>query len=380
MRSLRLLPIAVLVAASAACTSGEKIEGSSAARQGGAPRRAAVPIAAEAVVQKAVPLDLQVIGTVEPSSTVTVHAQTTGQLTSIGFAEGDDVKEGEVLFTLDRRPLEAVVKQAEANLQRDMAQVENARMQAKRLRELADRGIATREQVETAQANLQALEGTIEADRASVENAQIALQYATISAPISGRTGALRVHLGGLVRVNDTTPLVIINRLSPINVTFAIPEAQLSALKSYMAKGALTVQVRPPNDTGPPSSGRLTFVDNAVDQTTGTIRVKGLFDNANQRLWPGQFVNVTVTLATDPDAIVAPSAAVQMGQDGPYVFVVKQDKTVEMRRIAVGRTHESGTIVTSGLTSGELVVTDGHLRLEPGSHVVIRNEAAKTGQ
>jgi len=334
-----------------------------------------VPITVGRVVQKPVPLQLQVIGTVEPSSTVAIRAQVTSELTSVTFKEGDDVREGQLLFTFDQRPLEAAVKQAEANLQRDTAEAANAAAQARRASELAARGIATREQVETASTNANALDATVRADAAAVENARVQLQYATIKAPISGRTGALQVHPGNLVRANDTTPLVVINQIKPINVTFAVPEAQLPLLKQYLAKGAVHVQAEAPSEDDRPSEGRITFVDNAVDPTTGTIRVKGSFPNGDARLWPGQFVNVVMTLATDPDALVVPSAAVQVGQQGSYVFVVKPDHTAEMRTVEVGRTVGSDTLVVKGLTAGETVVTDGQLRLGPGTRVSIKGEA-----
>ncbi len=386
MRCFRPVLIASLFVSSlinAACSGAGKVEGSSAPVPAGAasgPRGGAVPILAQRAVKKPIPLDLEAIGSVEPSSTVAVHAQITGQLTSVGFKEGDDVKQGEVLFTLDRRPFDAAVKQAEANLQRDTAQAENAQVQSKRFVELSERGIATREQVETSRANADALEGTIAADRAALDNARIQLQYATITAPLPGRTGALMAHEGSLVRANDTTPLVVINQLSPINVTFAIPEAQLPALKTYMAKGSVSVKVQPPSEADSPAVGHVTFVDNSVDQTTGTIRVKGSFINGDHRLWPGQFVNVTLTLATDPNAVVVPSAAVQIGPDGSFVFVVKDDQTVEMRKVKVERTRDEDSIIASGLTDGETVVTDGHLRLVEGSRVSIRPGSKGAGE
>jgi membrane fusion protein, multidrug efflux system len=352
--------------------------GTGSGAPGGGATTAAVPVAVGRVVQKAMPLDLQVIGNVEPSSTVSVHAQITGQLTSVNFKEGDDVKQGQVLFTLDRAPLEAALKQAEANLQRDTAQAANAAAQAQRFVDLASRGIATKEQVETSRANADALTGTIAADRAALDTARIQLQYATIAAPISGRTGALMAYPGALVRANDTTPLVVINQLSPVNVSFAVPESQLTAIKQYMNKGALAVSAQAPGDAAPVSIGRLQFVDNAVDQTTGTIKAKASFANTDHRLWPGQFVNVTMTLSRDPNAIVVPTAAVQTGQQGAYVFVVKGDHTTELRSVTVGRFLGNETIILSGLVADETVVTDGHLRLLPGSHVVVKGESQRT--
>jgi multidrug efflux system membrane fusion protein len=358
----------------AAAVSAQQTSGRGAAGRGGG---GAVPVSVGNVVRKTMPLDLRVIGSVEPASTVEIRSQITGQLTAVGFKEGDDVKQGDVLFSLDRRPLEAALKQAEANLQRDTAQSANAQVQAQRLEDLSQRGIVSRDQLDTSKAAAAALAGTIEADRAAVENARIQLQYATINAPISGRTGRLMVHEGSLIRANDTTPMVVINQLSPINVTFAVPEAQLTGLKRYMQLGPVSVNVAPPSDPTTKSTGRVTFVDNAVDPTTGTIKIKGSFPNVNHLLWPGQFVNVVITLSADKDAIVVPSAAIQTGQDGQYVFVVKKDQSVELRTVQPGRAVGNETIVTTGLQPDEIVVTDGHLRLVPGAKITVRREGEK---
>jgi multidrug efflux system membrane fusion protein len=360
---------------SAGCAGEDGAAGSTAAGNGRGGRGAggaAIPVATGTVVQKAMPIEITVIGAAEAFSSVAIRAQTTGQLTSVNFTEGDDVTAGQVLFTLDRRPLEAALQQAQANLDRDLAQAANAAQQAKRYDELAQRGIATREQVDTSRTTVTALNATVEADKAAVENAKVQLQYATITAPITGRTGALMVHEGNLVRANDQTPLVVINQVAPISVSFAIPEARLPELKKYMAGGALRVTANPPNDDAAPAVGRISFVDNAVDQTTGTIRVKGTFPNADRRLWPGQYVNVVVTLTTDPEAVVVPSVAVQAGQQGSYVFVVNAEQKVDLRPVIVKRTSATETVIESGLTPGEVVVTDGHLRLVPGSRITVK--------
>jgi multidrug efflux system membrane fusion protein len=323
------------------------------------------------------PVEVRAIGTVEPARTVAVRAQITGELTSVNFKEGDDVQAGQVLFTLDKRPFEAALKQAEANLSRDLAQSENTSAVAKRTNELAERGIATREQVGTANSSAQAADATVGADRAAVENARVQLQYATITAPITGRTGVLMVHPGNLVRASDATSLVVINQLSPINVSFAVPEAQLAPLKRYLAEGGVHVNVQQPGEAAKPVAGRIGFIDNSVDPTTGTIKVKGAFDNLDHRLWPGQYVNVVVTLATDPKALVVPTPAVQQGPQGTYVYIVKQDQTAELRPVTVGRVSGEETIITKGVSDGETVVTDGHLRLVPGSRVAIKAAVGK---
>ena len=370
-----LLPAAVISISllSAGCAA-EDAAATANARGGGRGGGAAVavPVTVAQVVQKSMPIEITVIGAAEPYSSVSIRSQITGQMTAVNFTEGDDVKAGQVLFALDRRPLEAALEQAKANLDRDIAQAANAAAQFKRFQELADRGIATKEQVDTARTSMTALNATVNADRAALENAQVQLQYATITATISGRTGALQVHEGNLVRANDQTPLVVINQIAPISVTFAIPEARLPELKRYMARGALRVTATPPKDEAPPAVGRISFVDNQVDQTTGTIKLKGTFPNEDRRLWPGQFLNVTVTLTNDPTAIVVPTAAVQAGQQGQYVFVVKDDRTVEMRSVVVSRTSSAETVLANGVKPGETVVTDGHLRLVPGSLISVK--------
>src|SRR5687767_14063257 len=318
----------------------------------------AVPVTVSRVVEKEMPLDVNVVGTAEAFSTVAVRAQVTGELKDVHFKQGDDVQAGQVLFTLDHRPLEAALHQAEANLARDTAQAANAKVIAQRMEDLVERGVGTREQRDTARTTAAALDAVVGANRAAVENAKVQLQYATIRAPIAGRTGALMVHAGNLVRANDQLPLVVINQVTPIYVSFGIPEGLLPELRRYMAMRELDVEALPPNEEIAPATGRITFVDNQVDQTTGTIRIKATFANSNRRLWPGQFVNVRVRLTSDPRALVVPSVAVQAGPDGQYVYVVKDDK-VEMRPVEVARTAGSETILKQGVKPGEIVVTDG---------------------
>jgi membrane fusion protein, multidrug efflux system len=371
LRSL-LDPLAVVATLAAiGCTaSGQTPERAAGGRGGsGSP---AVPVATAKVEQKAVPLDIRVIGSAEAYSNVAVHPQITGQLTSVDFKEGQDVKKGEIIFTLDFRPLEAALEQARANLARDTAQAVNARASSARYQDLQGRGIATKEQADQSRTSADALDATVEADRAAVDNAKVQLQYATIMAPISGRTGVLLVHEGNLVRANDTTPLIVINQISPIYVSFGIPEGQLPDLKRYLAQGSIAVEAAPPGETAT-SRGRITFIDNAVDPTTGQIKIKASFPNDDRKLWPGQFVNVTLTLKIEPNAIVVPTAAVQDGQQGNYVFVLKPDRTVELRGIAVERETAESTIVRNGLTQGEIVVTDGQLRLAAGTKVSVKS-------
>jgi multidrug efflux system membrane fusion protein len=338
----------------------------------------AVLVTVAPVVRKTMPLEIRVIGTAEAESTVAVHAQITGAITSVNFKEGDDVTEGQELFTLDRRPLEATLAQVEANLARDLATSSNARTQAGRYQTLAARGLVSGQEMQASTTAAAALEATVEADRAAVENAKVQLEYATIKAPISGRTGALIVHPGNLVRANDATPLVVINRIAPINVSFGIPEGQLPAFKRYLAERTLRVEANAPSETVA-SMGHIAFIDNAVDPTTGTIKIKGSFANEDRRLWPGQFVNVVVTLRMDSTAIVVPTAAIQAGQRGDFAYVVKPNQTVDLRSVTIDRTAGAESVVKDGLAPGETVITDGQLRLVAGSHIKVKSDATQPG-
>jgi multidrug efflux system membrane fusion protein len=359
----------------AATTTLPACSASNAGPSTGGQSQPAVPVTVTRVVEKEMPLHVTAVGTVEAFSTVAVRAQVTGEMKAVNFRQGDDVEAGQVLFELDPRPLEAALNQAEANLQRDTAQAANAQVIARRMEDLVEKGVGTREQRDTARTTAAALDAVVGANKAAVENARVQLQYATIRAPIAGRTGALMVHAGNLVRANDQTPLVVINQVTPIYVSFGIPEALLSDLRRYMVQRELEVQALPPNDPGPAASGRITFVDNQVDQTTGTIRIKATFANTNRALWPGQFVNVTIRLASDPHAIVVPSVAVQAGPEGSYVYVVKSDQTVEMRHVSVKRTAGTETVIQEGVKADETVVTDGQLRLVPGSRISVKSSA-----
>ncbi len=329
-------------------------------------RAATVPVVVATAALKNVPVEVRAIGAVETQWTVGVKSMVAGELTKVYFQEGQDVKKGELLFTIDKRPFEAELAQAEATLARDIAQAANARSQALRYQNLLKDGVVAKEQTEQMQTSSDALEAAVRADRAAAENARVQLQYCSIYAPISGRTGNLMVHGGNVVKANDVA-LVTINQISPIYASFAVPEQFLPEIKKHMARGKLRVEAGPPGQ--PPSAGTLSFVDNAVDAATGTIKLKGLFANAERRLWPGQFVNVVLTLATQAGAVVVPSQAVQTGQQGQYVYVVKSDMTAEPRSVVLDRIVESEAVIQKGVQPGEVVVTDGHLRLVPGAKV-----------
>ncbi len=328
----------------------------------------AVPVTMAPVTQKTVPVELKAIGNAETYAGVSVKSQVDGQLGRAYFHEGQDVKQGNLLFTIDARPFEATLRQAEANLAKDTAQAKHANSDAEKFLKLADAGIASREQYDESRTNAEALDAAARADKAAVENAQVQLGYCTIRSPIDGRTGSLLVHPGNLVKANDAT-LVVINQIRPIYVNFAVPEAYLPEVKQRMAAGSLRVRATVAGEENHPQEGVLTFVDNSVDVATGTIHLKGTFPNPEKRLWPGQFVNVSLTLSERTNAVVAPSQAVQTGQMGQYVFVVKPDFTADIRPVTAGPAAGGDTVIEKGLQPGEKVITDGQLRLYPGAKV-----------
>jgi multidrug efflux system membrane fusion protein len=303
---------------------------------------------------------------------VQVKTQVPGELTGVFFKEGEDVKRGQLLFTLDPRPLESDLKRQQATLARDQAEAANARAQATRYAKLMEEGIVAREQYDQYRTQAEAMEAVAQADKNAVETARLQLAYTKIFAPLAGRTGSLLVHRGNIVKENDDkSVLVAINQLTPIYVEFAVPERYLPQVKAQTSAGKLKVQALAPGETTP-EEGILTFVDNTVDPTTGTIRMKGTFDNPSRKLWPGQFVDVVLRLSERPNAVVVPTQAVQTGQQGPFVFVIKNDMTAEQRPVKTGESVGSETIIEQGVRPGERVVTDGQLRLVPGSRVEIR--------
>jgi multidrug efflux system membrane fusion protein len=345
----------------------------SAQSAGPAPPAQVVPVVVATVQQRNVPLQLRAIGRVETFSTVSLKSQVSGEILSVHFKPGQDVKKGDLLFKVDSRTFEAALRQAEGNLARDVAQLENAQIQARRYAQLAEQGIVAKQLADQTTANADALDASVRADRAAIDYAKLQIEYCTIRAPMDGRTGTLLVYPGTLVKSNDVPILVVINQISPAYVEFAIPEQNLTAVKRHMASGKLSVDAQIPDDARP-ARGMLSFVDNAVDRTTGTIRLRATYSNEDARLWPGQFVNVTLTLAEQANAIVAPSEAVQTGQAGQFVFVVKSDSSAEMRPVTVSRTTDGLAIIEKGLQPGETVVIDGQVSLVPNSKVSIKKK------
>jgi multidrug efflux system membrane fusion protein len=417
--TLLAISLFLVVACSAETKTGEK-------------PRPGIPVHVGTVWQKDVPVQLRAIGSVEAYSTVTIKSMVGGQIYRVHFKDGQDVKKDDLLFTIDPRPFEAALKQAqanlgrdtaqisqveanlakdlaqvsqaEANLTKDLAQAEYARKDASRYKYLAEKGYVAQQQYDQVRTNAEALEATVLADQAAVENARATIQadkaalenakaavrasaaavenariqlgYCYIRSPMNGRTGSVLIQQGNVVKANDL-PIVNINQINPIYVTFSVPEKNLPEIKKYKAARKLKVEAIVAGDEQHPEQGILTFVDNTVDATTGTIRLKATFENKERRLWPGQFVNAILTLTVQRDAVVVPSQAVQMGQQGQYAFVVKPDLTVESRSLVVSRMINGETVITQGLKPGEKVVTDGQLRLVPGAKVEVKSVPSK---
>jgi multidrug efflux system membrane fusion protein len=333
-----------------------------------------VPVTVASAQRKSVPLQIRAIGNVEAYASVSIKSQVNGLLEKVYFREGDDVRKGQLLFAIDSRPYEAALRQAKAAVARDAAQEKYARRQAKRYGELLSDGIVTQDQFDQLTANADALAESVQAGRAAVDNATVQLGYCSIRSPLDGRTGNLMVQQGNLVKANDTQVLVTLNQITPIHVTFSVPEKELAEIRKYMAAGTVKVEAVFPDAAASSEQGTLSFLDNAVDATTGTIKIKGTFANRERRLWPGQFITVILTLTTVPDAVVLPSQAVQTGQTGSYVFVVKTDRSVELRPVITGGIHAGEIIIEKGVRPGETVVTDGHLQLVPGARVSLKTE------
>ena len=429
--SLLMLSLAYL------CSACNASEAESSGKEAG--KKRAVPVVVATATQKTIPIQLSATGTVEAYSTVSVKSQVGGQLTGVYFQQGQNVKKGDLLFKIDSRPLQAAlmqanaakakdlaqvkqaqanvlkaiadVNQAKANVVKDKAQATNADVQAQRYTRLLKQGAISKEQaqqyqttadaqqatvkadqggvanaqaaVAAAQADVQNAEAAVASDEAAIDNAKVQLSYSSIYAPIAGRTGSLKLTQGNLVKANAANAddsLITISQIRPIYVNFSIPQRLLPDIKKYSANGKLEVDALPPKDAGHPVRGELTFVDSGVNTQTGTIQLKGTFANADERLFPGQFVNVVLKLSEEPNAITVPSQAVQSGQQGQFVYVVKPDKTAEMRPITVGDTVKNETVIKQGLKSGEQVVTDGQFNLVAGAIVQVKPEVGSKRQ
>lgn len=335
---------------------------------------AAVPVAIALVEQKTMPIQVRAIGTVAASATVTVRSRIGGALQQVHFSEGEEVQKDQILFRIDPRPFEQALRQAEAMLARDQALLEKAEADLKRFSELVRQDFVTQEQFDQAKAAVASLRAAVEGDQAAVQKARLDLSYCTILSPLSGRTGDLLVDRGNLVKANDDA-LVVIHQIAPIEVHFAVPERYLHEILARWSQGSWKVAAVSRSKESREAHGSLFFVDHTVDIRTGTVLLKASFPNEDRALWPGQFVDVVLTLGEQPNAIVVPSEAVQTSQQGPFVFVVREDSSVEARPIEIDRVAGENTILSKGLFPGEKVVTDGQLRLTPGVRVEVRASA-----
>jgi multidrug efflux system membrane fusion protein len=335
-------------------------------------REPLVPVKVAVAALKAVPVQIRAVGAVEAYATVSIKSRVDGQLVGVHFREGQDVKKGDLLFTIDPRSYEAALKEAQARLERDIALMDKAERDARRYAELVAKNFVSSDKYEQFRANFESLRATADADRATVERARLQLEYCFIRSPLAGRTGRLLVDEGTQIKANDDKAgMVDIAQVMPIYVGFAVPQQNLSAIKTHMAGGELKVAADIPESGLPPEEGTLSFLDNKVNSQTGTVLLKGSFANTSRHLWPGQFVTATLTLTTRHDAVVIPTVAVQVGQTGQFVFVVKPDMTVESREVVPGMVVGDSVVIDTGLAAGETVVTEGQLRLVPGTKVQV---------
>ena len=336
-----------------------------------------MPVIVASVFTKDIPIQVSSVGNVEAYSTVAVKSRVSGELVGVHFQEGQEVKEGDPLFTIDKAPYEVALKEAQARLERDQALARKARDDVRRNMPLAEKDIVSRQSLDQYVSTAEAAEALVKADQAAVENLQLQLGYCSIRSPISGRTGSLLIQKGNLVKGNDENKsLLTVHQIEPIYVTFAVPEKYLGEINRRTKEGKMEVQVNTPENpvSAEPITGVVSFVNNTVDQSTATIRLKAIFQNRDRRLWPGQTINVLLTLDVQPNAVVVPSQAIQSGQSGSYAFVVKQDQTAELRLVSVSRTTNGETVIEKGLSPGEIVVMDGQLLLTPGARVSIRDQ------
>lgn len=344
-------------------------------KQSDARKRAVVPVSVASAVEKTVPIQIRTIGNVRAYATVAVRSRVEGELIGVHFKEGEEVKAGQLLFTVDPRPFEAQLKAAEANLARNRAQLQAAQKQAERYGAVVKKGYVSEDQHDQIASNAAALEAAVRASEAAVETARLELKYCSIHSPVNGIAGQLKIHQGNLIKANDSeNPLVTINQIRPVYVVFSVPEQNLPELRKYLARGNLDVVAVVPGKEDTPVYGKLSFIDNSIDQATGTILLRATFANSDQFLWPGQFVEVVLTLDKQT-GVVVPAQAIQTGQNVRYVFVVREDSTVEYRPVILARTVGEDAVVQSGLLPGEVVVIDGQLRLAQGSQVkIVKND------
>jgi multidrug efflux system membrane fusion protein len=363
-----MIPLGAGIAAG--CSKKEQSQGGQGAK--GAP----VPVNIGEVLKKEMPVDLRVFGSVEAISTVAIKAQVGGELMEVNFEEGQEVKKGDLLFTIQPKLYATQLAQAEANLARDRVTAANTQRDAERNIELAKKGAVSKEQLDQSRAQAEAVAASVKADEALVEIARVQLGYTTVESPIDGRTGALSVRPGNLIKAAADDAMVTIKQLAPIYVAFSVPEEHLADIRKGIAERKLAVTALDPKKNAPLADGNLTFISNAVDSETGTVVLKATFANDDRALWPGAYVDIILHLSTEPNATVAPASAVSIGQKGQQIFVVKEDGTVELRPVIVERTVGQEAVIQKGVQPGEKVVINGQSRLMPGSKIVITSAVA----
>lgn len=346
------------------------------AQSAGQPVSNGVPVRVATATVKPTPVEFDTIGNVQTVSSVAIKSRIDAVIDQVQIQDGQYVKAGDVLFQLDARSAQAMVHQAEAALARDQVQLANANRNVDRDKQLLTKEFVSHQQFDTNSATADALSATVKADQALLENAKVQLSYYTIAAPIDGRVGLISIKRGNSIKSNDV-PLATINQILPIYVSFALPQDELPDLRSAMAQGPVLVHVLPKGDKGAPVAGKIGFFENSIDMTSGTVTVRASFDNNEQRLWPGQFVNVSVVVRTDPNALVVPPAAVQIGQNGTYVFLIKDDNTATIQPVTVDRNVGGMAVISKGLQAGDKVAIDGQLRLSEGTHVRIVTDGQK---
>jgi len=338
-----------------------------------------VPVKVAQALQKDVPVQVKAIGNIEAFTSVAIKSQVNGQISRVHFREGSDVEKGALLISLDPDPFLATLSQCEATLAKDQSQARFAREQASRYEGLLKEGIVTHDQYDLLRSNAESFAATVAADRAAIKSAKIQLGYCSIRSPVSGRTGTLALQLGNLTKANDI-PLVTINQVSPIYATFSIPEKLLADVKRAMAGNELKIEALIPNEPGSTEVGTISFLDNAVNPATGTIKLKGVFANRSHKLWPGQFTDVVMTLGLRKNAVLVPTNAIQTSQQGQFVYIVKPDNKVEMRMVTSATAAGEETVIEKGLAAGETVVVDGQLRLTPGAAVEAESRPPSGGK
>jgi len=372
---LRAATLGVLAAAAASllgCSGGT-------VRAKGTNTPPAVPVSVFTAEKRDVPVYLSGLGNVTAFNTVNVKSRVDGAITQVNFKEGQQVKQGDLLIQIDPRPYQVQLEQAEGQLAKDQAQLKDANIDLARDTELVASGVLAQQQLDLQRAQAGQLEGTIKSDQAQIDNAKLQLTYSRITAPISGRVGLRLVDIGNIVHASDSNPLVVITQLQPISVVFTLPEDNLQTVSKHMQSGELEVDAYSRDDQTKLATGKLQSLDNQIDQTTGTGRLKAIFDNQDNSLWPNQFVNARLQLEVRKDSTVIPSAAIQRGPNGTYVYVVKPDKSVDIRSVMVALNQSNLSVIESGLTPGEVVVTDGQDKLQSGSRVEPRTGAAGGG-